>query len=254
MNWKKKDKSAWAFLVPEISDYEFLPLHNLIGKTALEYLFKLNYYWQKDNLKYIQKMVSEPCADHPTFYSSGYDFFIYSKKNSKKDINKEFDGFNIHLKKKNPVLGDKARLKINLTEIPGSDNSSAGKLKAVFQELMEYYNMVTVWNLESLSLEPAHFSQVLSATVKSNVLCTITGFQNRLVLISCNLKNLSSHVIQNEYVNKEFEIRNSQISSLFDLSSIHDTICDFEKINSPVTISRARELAQALKSIGQNLP
>ncbi|MDH4262926.1 MAG: hypothetical protein OEV78_07780 [Spirochaetia bacterium] len=249
MNWKRKGKSAWALIIPNVSEYEFLPLSKVLGNHAVEILFNLNLKWQKEIFTFIKKNL--PAKVNP-------DFFIFLqienndlKKYIKVQVKKELDPFKIKLRASIPeppkTLNTKEK-KINdaLKEMIYPKNSTAGKMKNIFEHLLKKYNRVTVWNLESLVLAPEHFSQISSANSPAGTLFSLTSPHNRLVLLSYNFESIDDM--------QKMKIKKNTIPAIYDLKSLQEIIYNFSTMNTTLSQKRTEELSTAIQTIHQNLP
>ena len=248
MIWKTKGKSAWALILPDALEYDFLPLSKILGSSALEVLFNLNLQWQKDIFSFIKENFSATIH---------HDFFIYlqvnqndSKKKVEKFIKKEFHNFKIKLCKNIPKLPNTLNIKekkINdaFKELTFPKNSTAGKMKNIFEHLLSKYKKVTVWNLESLLLAPEHFANIFSNSTSTETLYTLTTPQSRLILLSYNLENIDDI--------KEIKTSNETITAIYNLKSIQEIIYNFSTINSQRSKVRAEDLSNAIQIIQKNL-
>ena len=243
MNWKRKNKSAWALYLPDSSQYNFFPICKILGNQALEKILLFNLKWQQGIFKSLALKKDR-----------NIDIFVYSEK----DVH--YDGIAVKnfLKQQFPQLKFKHRSiasisnpNLNVNNSPAAAietlqklnypfHSTAGKINGIVQSLQKQYNQVTVWNLESPVLNVEQFFN----TLNPGEILKISSLNERLILLS-----LLKH---NENQEQNFQIISRKIPAVFDLPSIQMLICHLKKINDPLTDTLAGELADVLKSILPN--
>jgi len=226
-------------LVSDLSEFEFLPLCQTLGKTAVYNLIELNLKWQKEIFEHILELTGNKNSPDLMIFTNRQT--KYSGVSIKKYCRREFP----HLRLNVQAMPDSRNPRDTFSPVQStfSKTPASVKMTQLVEELSQKYDEVTVWNLESPALAPAHFTEIFANLAGTGSMYILTSARNRLILLSCPGAGPG---VGRKTVD-------SKIPALYDMESLPDIIAGLRLQNSGLSKRRAGELAEAMNVIRREL-